>query len=484
VVRSDQKRIIELDEPKLDEEIDKLTEQLEKLKKEKNTIESKKSDIEKELDKTKNDLQKLQKENEKYLSEIRELEQNNKKNLKEIKELKEKIAGLEQKQIVNSETDIDEKIVNLITSHEAKLKLLKKDLESKEEELLEKDKLFSDMKEQTQKEIQNLTKQIENFNNEKIEILTMMNKFQINSQQLFDRAETYNISELETVALLPNKLRLTNDLNIPAEFPQNKILRDTFMYNQITQESNIEQIFRMINSIEESINRYQGNEKTDDIRNIINIIRETLRNRIFNNNIKDKMEEHINNIQILCNRMSNNESNKYFCNIYDELSVLLKKIQETFNVIDSDSDSDSESTTVPKKNRRLQRSNPSQKLINTETNTSEGNDARISELSDTSEISKIDKIQNILTDLEKVLTDIGLQRTYNTRKVTKSERRELRLNISNVNTLIELLINPQLNKSKIEGLLENINSACTSDKNNEYKNKFCEILELANEIIK
>jgi len=65
-----------------------------------------------------------------------------------------------------------------------------------------------------------------------------------------------------------------------------------------------------------------------------------------------------------------------------------------------------------------------------------------------------------------------------------ANKKQLSGNIHLVNSLIELLINPQLNKSKIEGLLENINSACTSDKNNEYKNKFCEIQELANEIIK
>jgi chromosome segregation ATPase len=363
-VRSQHNRIVELDDPEKDKEIDKLTNKLQKLNEEKDSIISEKSDIEKKLDKTKNDLEKLQQENEKYLNNIKELEARNTKNLKEIEELKNDIEILNSRAtIFDEKTDnTNDKINKLTTSYNSELELLRKQLTSKEKDLLEKEELLNNMKEQTNEQIQDLNNQIKFFYDQNSDILAMMTDFQKDSERLFDRAKTYNISES---MIVPKKNNSKFEYNIPPEFTQK-------IPPEFTQKS----ILEMINYIEQSITRYSGKESTNDITNIINIIKTTLQNRIFNNNIKDKMKEHINKIKILCENISDN--NEYFCEIKEALGVLLKKILKDINVIYSDSDSDSESMIGPQYI-------PSRKLIKTETNTSEGSDARFSELSDTSD---------------------------------------------------------------------------------------------------
>jgi myosin heavy subunit len=463
VVRSDQNRIIEINDPKLNEEIDRLTNLLQKLNKEKDSIISKKSDIEKELDKTKNDLEKLQEENKQYLSDIKTMKNNNDANLKEIENLKDQIDIINNRPTMfNEGTDDTDGIINKLTiSHKTELELLRKQLESKEKYLLEKEKLLSDMKEQTQKEIEDLTNQIENLNKDNSEILTMMNKFKINSEILFDRAKTYNISESKPVTFLPNKLRLKNDLNIPAEFTQN-------IPPEFTQKSNYGQILEMINYIEKSITRYSGNEKTDDITNIINIIKETLRKGIINDSIKLEMKKHIDKIKILCENISDNKSNEYFCEIYEALSVLLKKILEIINVISSDSDSDFESMIVNKNYPRLQRSKPVQQLISDES------DAKNLELSATS--NSFD--ENNASYIRETINAINvLKEKY------KSAFNEEELNkLDNLINLLKLN-NIDFNNEEFKNLFNEINKICIDTNGNKIdpKNVMCRIINLVNE---
>ena len=431
-------------------------------------LEDEKNNIEKELEDEKKKFIELERENEDYVKTIEEQKEEIKNKLKEIE-------ILENQTKIFYETNNDIQIQQLKSSNnlllankEDELKLIKQQLKEKGDELVSRLELLKAME-----------KQVEEYTRENNEINKIIDKFEKDSDALFSKAGLNSTSKA-------------------GQYSNNQVAKNirsnTSIYRQIDQEQfeKIDLIKQLIILIDIKTKQLVADgDKTSFDQNIryVNDTISIINRRLESDEINlESLIDNIKKILYVCkSAQETNDQNykKHFCAIHELFMDIYKiidpskklfnqmntgkieknpRIEDTSDESLSDTSQDSSMLTTVKNNELGQ--SALQLIADRESK------LRKSEVS--LKDKKINELNIILLNLNNLISTI-------------SSNKSLKQNIKHLEEIIKLLnsIDFDKNNKDFNNLYEKIVRICnTSDKtgDNEYKEQFCDIKKLVDEI--